>query len=273
MVEAGASIVIVGGAIIKAKDVAAAARTVKKSMGGAKVKEELTKKYCQVDLFDAFSSVSSPNVADAQHKRGVMVGILPRISHGQKMVGRALTVQTANGDWAKPVEAIDQAQRGRRYRHRRRRRRRRGLGGAGLLERAGRRASTASSSTARRGTSTRSWRWTSLLLEARRPSRRRAERIRRHRPRNRLRGADGPDWRLDHRRRERHRRRSAGERGRGGEPRASMSWSGRTASARKSSAAGPYPSCRSSRNGNRYADQPPLPHGPLRRIVLGEGDR
>ena len=28
------------------------------------------------------------------------------------MAGRALTVQTANGDWAKPVEAIDRAQKG-----------------------------------------------------------------------------------------------------------------------------------------------------------------
>ncbi|MDD1769852.1 MAG: orotidine 5'-phosphate decarboxylase [Methanomassiliicoccales archaeon] len=112
MVEAGASIVIVGGAIIKSKDVAAATRIIKKSMSGAKVKEELTRKYCQDDLFDAFLSVSSPNVADAQHKRGVMVGIVPRIAHGRKMVGRALTVQTANGDWAKPVEAIDRAQKG-----------------------------------------------------------------------------------------------------------------------------------------------------------------
>ncbi len=112
MVKAGASVVIVGGAIIKAKDVAAAARTVKMSMGGAKIKEELTKKYCQVDLMEAFSSVSAPNVADAQHKRGVMVGIVPRIAHGTKLVGTALTVQTANGDWAKPVEAIDRAQKG-----------------------------------------------------------------------------------------------------------------------------------------------------------------
>jgi len=112
MVEAGASVVIVGGAIIKAKDVTAAARTVKRSMGGAKVKEELTRKYCEDDLLKAFSSVSSPNMADAQHKRGVMVGIVPRIVHGTKMVGRALTVQTANGDWAKPVEAIDRAQKG-----------------------------------------------------------------------------------------------------------------------------------------------------------------
>jgi len=42
----------------------------------------------------------------------VMSGILPHIAHGQRMVGRALTVQTAKGDWAKPVEAIDRAKGG-----------------------------------------------------------------------------------------------------------------------------------------------------------------
>ncbi len=41
-----------------------------------------------------------------------MHGIVPRIRHGAKLVGRALTVKTADGDWAKPVEAIDHAKRG-----------------------------------------------------------------------------------------------------------------------------------------------------------------
>ena len=42
-----------------------------------------------------------------------MYGIVPQsLQHKQRMVGRALTVQTANGDWAKPVEAIDKAQEG-----------------------------------------------------------------------------------------------------------------------------------------------------------------
>lgn len=108
VVKAGASIVIVGGAIIKAKDVAAAARKVKQAIKtGKKVKTELFKKYGKEELYKAFSKVSSPNVADAQHKKGSMKGIHPRIAHGVKMVGRALTVHTVNGDWAKPVEAID----------------------------------------------------------------------------------------------------------------------------------------------------------------------
>jgi 3-hexulose-6-phosphate synthase/6-phospho-3-hexuloisomerase len=113
VVKAGASIVIVGGAIIKAKDVAKAARSVKKAItSGKKVRTELFKKYGEEGLFEAFSKVSSPNVADAQHKKGAMKGIHPRISHGVKMVGRALTVHTVNGDWAKPVEAIDRAKPG-----------------------------------------------------------------------------------------------------------------------------------------------------------------
>lgn len=113
MVRAGASIIIVGGAIIKAKDVTAAARKVKRSLStGKKVETDLFKKYSEKDLFRAFSKVSSPNVTDAQHKKGAMKGIHPRIKHGVKMVGRALTVHTINGDWAKPVEAIDRAKKG-----------------------------------------------------------------------------------------------------------------------------------------------------------------
>lgn len=113
IVRAGASIVIVGGAIIKAKDVTAATRRVKRSMTtGKMVRTDLFKKYSENELFVAFSKVSSPNVTDALHKKGAMKGIHPRIKHGIKMVGRALTVHTVNGDWAKPVEAIDRAKKG-----------------------------------------------------------------------------------------------------------------------------------------------------------------
>jgi len=112
-VKAGASIVIVGGAIIKAEDVRAAARNIKRSIIQLRgTKSALSKKYSQSQLIKAFAKVSTPNIADAQHKRGVMLGMVPHIKHGQRMVGRALTVQTAKGDWAKPVEAIDKAKEG-----------------------------------------------------------------------------------------------------------------------------------------------------------------
>ena len=110
---AGASIIIVGGAIIKADKVADAARTIKKAMKtGTRIPSGLYKRYGQADVRDAFQKVSTPNLADAMQKRGMMHGILPRIRHGTKMVGRALTVKTADGDWAKPVEAIDRAKPG-----------------------------------------------------------------------------------------------------------------------------------------------------------------
>jgi 3-hexulose-6-phosphate synthase / 6-phospho-3-hexuloisomerase len=112
-VKAGASIIIVGGAIIKAEDVRSAAKALKKAMSsGGKEAKAISKKYSMDELYQAFAKASTPNIADAQHKRGVMSGILPHIAHGQRMVGRALTVQTAKGDWAKPVEAIDRAKGG-----------------------------------------------------------------------------------------------------------------------------------------------------------------
>jgi 3-hexulose-6-phosphate synthase/6-phospho-3-hexuloisomerase len=112
-VRAGASVIIVGGAIIKAEDVRSAAKEVKKAMvSGKRGAKAISKKYGMDELYDAFSKASTPNIADAQHKRGVMVDIHPHIAHGKRMVGRALTVQTAGGDWAKPVEAIDRAKDG-----------------------------------------------------------------------------------------------------------------------------------------------------------------
>ncbi len=111
--EAGATDIIVGGAIIKTGDIKKAAEDIKRSIAGAKVDTGLAKKYGEEDLFEAFSKVSTCNISDAFHKQGIMSGIVPQsLAHKQKMVGRALTVQTANGDWAKPVESIDRAKKG-----------------------------------------------------------------------------------------------------------------------------------------------------------------
>lgn len=112
-VKAGASIIIVGGGITKAKDITASAKAVKDSMLGVEIEHSvLAKKYGEDELFEAFSRVSTCNISDAYHKQGIVHGLMPFIESGQKMVGRALTVQTTNGDWAKPVEAIDRAQKG-----------------------------------------------------------------------------------------------------------------------------------------------------------------
>ncbi len=114
MIERGASVIIVGGGIIKTGDVRSAAKAVKEGMRTGKgLPNALSRKYGQEELFEAFSKVSTCNIADAAHKRGVMDnGMVLRNGHGVKMVGRALTVQTAKGDWAKPVEAIDRAGKG-----------------------------------------------------------------------------------------------------------------------------------------------------------------
>jgi 3-hexulose-6-phosphate synthase/6-phospho-3-hexuloisomerase len=110
VVKAGASIVIVGGAITKAKDVKRATEIIKKSIINKKsIRTDLFKKYDKTELRKAFSLVSTPNISDAMHKQGVMEDIKP-IKLGFHMVGKALTVRTYDGDWAKPIEAIDKAE-------------------------------------------------------------------------------------------------------------------------------------------------------------------
>ncbi|KAA0004450.1 MAG: DUF561 domain-containing protein [Thermoplasmata archaeon] len=108
-VENGASIVIVGGAIIKAEDVEGAARTIKEAMEkGKAIKTELFKKYRGEEIKKAFLKVSTCNICDAMHNRGAMRDISP-LKKGYHMAGRAITVKTMDGDWAKVVEAIDEA--------------------------------------------------------------------------------------------------------------------------------------------------------------------
>ncbi len=108
-VKAGAYDIIVGGGITKTDDIKGAAENIKKAMKGLEIEQAVAKKYTEDGLFEAFSKVSTCNISDAYHKKGVVFGLHPYIKHGTRMVGRALTVQTANGDWAKPVEAIDRA--------------------------------------------------------------------------------------------------------------------------------------------------------------------
>ncbi len=106
-VASGAAIVIVGGSIVRSADVTGSARKIREaidhaqSQAGAKASRE-------EEMIAIFREVSSSNVSDAMHRKGAMKGILP-INLGSKIVGRAVTVQTFAGDWAKPVEAIDLA--------------------------------------------------------------------------------------------------------------------------------------------------------------------
>ena len=112
MIQSGACIIIVGGAITKAKNVTQAAQTIKKAMTQQKkIKTDLFKKYDTSELHQAFLRVSTSNISDAMHKQGALQGIRPIIT-GLHMVGRALTVRTIDGDWAKPIEAIDKSEKG-----------------------------------------------------------------------------------------------------------------------------------------------------------------
>jgi 3-hexulose-6-phosphate synthase/6-phospho-3-hexuloisomerase len=107
--EAGASIVIVGGAITKATDATAATKAVKKAMEtGKAVKSEYFVRTTGPDIREMLTRVSAANVSDALHRSGDIPGMRP-LAPGTKMVGPALTVRTAPGDWAKPVQAIDMA--------------------------------------------------------------------------------------------------------------------------------------------------------------------
>jgi 3-hexulose-6-phosphate synthase/6-phospho-3-hexuloisomerase len=111
--KAGAEIVIVGGAIIKAAKPTEAARAIKKAMKtGKKVKSDLYKKYKPSEIRQAFMKVSTPNIMDAVHRKGAMIGLAPVNRPAIKIAGPAVTVRTADGDWAKAVEAIDKAKKG-----------------------------------------------------------------------------------------------------------------------------------------------------------------
>ncbi|OYT59906.1 bifunctional hexulose-6-phosphate synthase/ribonuclease regulator [Euryarchaeota archaeon ex4484_178] len=108
VVKNGAEIVIVGGAIIKAPDIEEATRRIKEAITkGVKIESQLYKKYGETELRDAFMKVSTPNLSDAMHRKNA-IGNLIKLGGG-KIVGKAVTVKTMDGDWAKAVEAIDYA--------------------------------------------------------------------------------------------------------------------------------------------------------------------
>jgi 3-hexulose-6-phosphate synthase / 6-phospho-3-hexuloisomerase len=112
--RAGARILIVGGAITKSPDIPAATRRIRQAMEtGTPVPTEEFKRVGPEGIRAAFTKVSSPNVTDALQRHGAMHGLLPHLVGPQvKLVGPAVTVVTRDGDWAKPVEAIDRASAG-----------------------------------------------------------------------------------------------------------------------------------------------------------------
>jgi 3-hexulose-6-phosphate synthase/6-phospho-3-hexuloisomerase len=108
--QAGATILIVGGAVTKAEDAGKAAADIRKAVDSKrKVKARLFKR--TADVRSILSNVSTANVSDAMHRSGDLTGIAP-VAEGGRACGPAVTVRSYPGDWAKPVEAIDEAQEG-----------------------------------------------------------------------------------------------------------------------------------------------------------------
>ena len=112
IIAAGASIAIIGGAIIKAPDAKAAAATIIRAIEtGEGVATELFKRGGPEQLREMFMRSTTANISDAMHHKGWLPGI-HGLRRGLKCAGPALTVWTYPGDWGKPVEAIDQAEAG-----------------------------------------------------------------------------------------------------------------------------------------------------------------
>ncbi|MCK6461377.1 MAG: DUF561 domain-containing protein [Planctomycetes bacterium] len=111
-VAAGASVVVVGGAITKAEDAEDAARRIKRVIeSGVAERTDLFKRGGASAIRELLARPSVPNISDGYHHMPVLPGLVPVVP-GVHMVGRALPVRAYPGDWAKPVEAIDVAEEG-----------------------------------------------------------------------------------------------------------------------------------------------------------------
>jgi len=106
-ISSGAAIVIVGGNIVRSADVTTSARKIRESIDSAKAISR-PHKSMEEELVAILREVSTPNISDAMHRKGALRDVFS-INQGNKIVGKAVTVQTFPGDWAKSVEAIDLA--------------------------------------------------------------------------------------------------------------------------------------------------------------------
>jgi len=114
--EAGADIIIVGGALYKARSPEESAKKIMKSLkSGEPIETKEFLKYDAEHLVDAFMKVSTANISDAMHKTGELKALKP-VWVGKpgelKFAGPAVTVRTYDGDWSAPVQAIDHAKPG-----------------------------------------------------------------------------------------------------------------------------------------------------------------
>jgi 3-hexulose-6-phosphate synthase / 6-phospho-3-hexuloisomerase len=109
-VRYGAEVVIVGGNIVRSANANTSTQEIRTSMDQPSLQPP-PKKTREEEIRSILLNVSTPNVTDAMHRKGSMEGLIS-ICGKVKIAGRAVTVQTFAGDWAKPVEAIDVARDG-----------------------------------------------------------------------------------------------------------------------------------------------------------------
>ncbi len=108
-VAMGASIIIVGSNIVKSRNVAESARKVREAIDSVESRDvQIARKSLEEEIRELLMKVSTPNVSDAMHRARAMEGVYPLV-RGKKVVGKAVTVSTMDGDWAKTVEAINVA--------------------------------------------------------------------------------------------------------------------------------------------------------------------
>ncbi|MDD1675259.1 MAG: bifunctional hexulose-6-phosphate synthase/ribonuclease regulator, partial [Methanomicrobiales archaeon] len=106
----GADIVIVGGTIVRSANVTGSTQSIREAIDRP-VERAKPHESRDDQIRHLLERVSTPNISDAMHRKGAMQGIIS-ICGDIRMVGKAVTVQTFAGDWAKPVEAIDSASAG-----------------------------------------------------------------------------------------------------------------------------------------------------------------
>ena len=109
---AGADVIIVGGAITKAVDPAAAVQDIRRAIETRQaVATQHFKRVSEATIREILSTVRTSNISDGAHRRPCLGG-LKQLVPGSFACGPAVTVRTVPGDWAKPVQAIDAAREG-----------------------------------------------------------------------------------------------------------------------------------------------------------------
>ena len=96
---AGADVIIIGGAITKATDPAAATADIRKAIDTQQaVTSELFKRATDDDVRHTLAAVRTSNISDGSHRLPCLAGLRQLVS-GTTAIGPAVTVRTLPGDW------------------------------------------------------------------------------------------------------------------------------------------------------------------------------